>query len=108
MFGMSMTEVMIIAVVALLILGPKELPKAAKTIGKALRDVRRAGDDLRDTFEREMRDEPPPPRLRPAEGAVVNNAPPLPPGPPDESAAAAPASAPSSASPDAAPAPKDA
>lgn len=112
MFGMSMTEMMIIAVVALLILGPKELPKAAKTIGKALRDVRRASDDLRDTFEREMRDEPPPPKPRPPEGAVVNNAPPLPPpglDQPEAAAAAASATDPAPRSaPDAAPAPKDA
>lgn len=54
MFGMSMTEVVIILVIALLVLGPKELPKAAKAIGKTLREVRRAGDDLRTTFEREV------------------------------------------------------
>lgn len=62
MFGMSMTEILIILVVALVILGPKELPNIAKTLGKTLRDVRRAGDDLRDTFDREVMRDPVPPK----------------------------------------------
>jgi sec-independent protein translocase protein TatB len=57
MFGMSGTELIIILVVALILLGPDELPKAARTVGKTLRDIRRASDDLRDTFEREVMSE---------------------------------------------------
>lgn len=71
MFGMSMTEIVIILVVALIVVGPKELPNIARTLGKSLRDLRRAGDDLRDTFEREVMQEPvrpkePPPDVLPA------------------------------------------
>jgi len=65
MFGMSMTEIAIIAVVALLILGPGELPQAARTLGKAWRQMQRAGDDLRDTIHREIMEERPVPKLRP-------------------------------------------
>lgn len=77
MFGMSMTEIVIILVIALLVLGPNELPKAAKAIGKTLREVRRAGDDLKETFEREvMRDENEPRRpVKPPEGAVAKGSP---------------------------------
>jgi sec-independent protein translocase protein TatB len=82
MFGMSMTEVIIIFVVALLILGPNELPKAARTFGKTLRDVRRATDDLRETFDREVMQERPTPRPQPAEGQVAALAPTLVPPPP--------------------------
>ena len=65
MFGMSMTEILIIGVVALLLLGPKELPEAARTLGRTLRKVQRAGDDLRDTIEREIMEDRPLPKLRP-------------------------------------------
>lgn len=74
MFGMSMTEIVIIAVVALLILGPDELPKAARTVGKTLRDMRKVSDDLRDTFEREVLEEKPV-RIRPVAEAVAASAP---------------------------------
>jgi sec-independent protein translocase protein TatB len=54
MFGMSVTEIGIILVLALLLLGPDELPKVAKTVGKALRELRKTTDDLKSTFEQEM------------------------------------------------------
>jgi sec-independent protein translocase protein TatB len=54
MFGLSFGEILIIAVLALLLLGPERLPEAAKTLGKGLRDIRRATDDLKDQVEREI------------------------------------------------------
>jgi len=54
MFGMSFVDLSIVAVLALLLLGPDQLPGAAKMIGKTLRDLRRASDDLKQTFEQEM------------------------------------------------------
>jgi sec-independent protein translocase protein TatB len=54
MFGLSFGEIVIIAVIALLLLGPERLPDAAKTLGKGLRDLRRATDDLKDQVEREL------------------------------------------------------
>ncbi len=54
MFGLSFGELLIIAVLALLLLGPERLPEAAKTIGKSLRDLRRVTDDLKDQMEREL------------------------------------------------------
>ena len=78
MFGMSMTEIVIIVIFALLVLGPGELPAAARTIGKTLRDVRKAGDDLRDTFEREVMQEKPL-KIRPVAESVAKDAPANPP-----------------------------
>jgi len=54
MLGLSFTEILIILTLALLLFGADELPKVARQIGKGLRDIRRAGDDLKSTLEREM------------------------------------------------------
>src|ERR1700712_5150763 len=47
-------EMVVLVLLALLIFGPKELPKIAKTIGKAMTEFRRAQNDLKSTFNREM------------------------------------------------------
>lgn len=74
MFGLSMTELLVVLAVALLVIGPKQLPQLAKTLGKTLRDVRRATDDLRDTFEREVMEETRP-KIRPDPSSVAARSP---------------------------------
>jgi sec-independent protein translocase protein TatB len=54
MFGLSFGEILIILVVALLVLGPTGMPKLARTLGKGLRDFRRATGDIRGAFETEF------------------------------------------------------
>jgi sec-independent protein translocase protein TatB len=54
MFGMSFVELSVVLVLALLLLGPDQLPGVARTLGKSLRELRRASDDLKQTFEHEM------------------------------------------------------
>jgi sec-independent protein translocase protein TatB len=54
MFGLSFGEVVIIAILALLLLGPDRLPDAAKTLGKGLRDIKKATDELKDQVEAEI------------------------------------------------------
>ena len=54
MFGIGMPELMLIFVLALLIFGPKELPRIARTLGKAMGELRRASDELRDGIQREI------------------------------------------------------
>jgi sec-independent protein translocase protein TatB len=49
-----MTEVIIILGLALILLGPDQLPSIAKSIGKGMREIRKATDDLKSTFEQEM------------------------------------------------------
>jgi len=51
MFGLGFWELAVIFLVAFLVLGPKKLPDLAKSIGKGLRDLRRASADLRSTVE---------------------------------------------------------
>src|SRR3954468_4809393 len=47
-------EMVAIFLLALLLFGPKELPKLGKTIGKAMTEFRRAQTELKSTFNREM------------------------------------------------------
>jgi TatA/E family protein of Tat protein translocase len=54
MLSVGGAEMVAIVLLALLLFGPKELPKIAKTIGKAMTEFRRAQNDLKTTFNREM------------------------------------------------------
>lgn len=54
MFGLGFGEILIIAILALLILGEKRLPDAAKQLGKTLREFRRATDDIKDQIQTEI------------------------------------------------------
>src|ERR1017187_1159111 len=47
-------EMVAIFILALLLFGPKELPKLGKTIGKAMTEFRKAQSELKSTFNREM------------------------------------------------------
>ena len=51
MFGLGMGEILVIAVVALLFLGPEKLPGAAKSLSKGIRDLRKHTRDLQRTIE---------------------------------------------------------
>ena len=54
MFNLGPEEMGAIFILALLLFGPKELPKIGKTIGKAMTEFRRAQSELKTTFNREM------------------------------------------------------
>ena len=47
-------EIAVIFILALVLFGPKKLPELGRTIGKAITEFRRASNDLKATFEREM------------------------------------------------------
>jgi TatA/E family protein of Tat protein translocase len=51
MFGIGMPELILIAVVALIVLGPKKLPDLAKSLGRALREFKKATAELKETFQ---------------------------------------------------------
>ena len=54
MFGsIGMTELIVIMVVALVVIGPKRLPEMARTLGKALGDFKRATSDFQSSFSME-------------------------------------------------------
>ena len=50
MFGIGMTELMVLFVVGLVVLGPKRLPSLARSLGRTLAEFRHASNDLRRDF----------------------------------------------------------
>jgi TatA/E family protein of Tat protein translocase len=78
MFNVGMTELLIILVVALIVLGPQRLPEIATGLGKAIRDFKKATRDLQTHIDADetvskplqelraaLRDEPAPSATRP-------------------------------------------
>ena len=53
MFGVSPAELLTIAVVALVVLGPRRLPELSRKAGKALRELKDTADELRRGIEAE-------------------------------------------------------
>ncbi len=60
MFDLSLTKLLVLAVIALVVFGPKELPKIAAQAGRALRDLRRIAEgakaDLKEGLGPEFQD----------------------------------------------------
>jgi sec-independent protein translocase protein TatB len=56
MFGISSTEYLLIAVVALVVIGPKELPGVMRTIGQWTRKVRGMATEFQNQFQEAMRE----------------------------------------------------
>ena len=50
MFNIGFTEMILLGVIALIFIGPKELPEVARTIGRLLNELKRATSDFQDTF----------------------------------------------------------
>ena len=48
------TELLFILVIALIFFGPRKLPQLAKSMGKGLAEFRKASDDFKRTWEREV------------------------------------------------------
>ena len=51
-------EIVLILMLALIIFGPKRLPEMGRTIGKSLKEFRRATTDLRQELEVDLEQEP--------------------------------------------------
>ena len=53
----GMPEMVIIAVIALIIFGPRKLPELGKSLGKSIAEFKRASNELKNTLEEEIRTE---------------------------------------------------
>jgi sec-independent protein translocase protein TatB len=56
MFDMSWGEVMVIGAVALIVIGPKDLPKALRTLGQMTTKIRRMAAEFQGQFNEAMRE----------------------------------------------------
>ena len=54
MFDVSLVELAVIALVALLVLGPEKLPRAARTVGLYVRKAKQSWYSVRADIEREL------------------------------------------------------
>lgn len=54
MLSLGWQEMAVIFILALVLFGPRKLPELGKTIGKAITEFRRASNELKSTFDREM------------------------------------------------------
>ena|SRR5581483_1503885 len=54
MLTLGTQEMVFIFLLALVLFGPKKLPEIARTVGKAITEFRRASNELKATFDREM------------------------------------------------------
>jgi sec-independent protein translocase protein TatA len=53
----GMPEMVVIAVIALIIFGPRKLPELGKSLGKSIAEFKRASNELKNTLEDEIRTE---------------------------------------------------
>ncbi len=59
MFDVGMQELLVVFVVALIFIGPKKLPEIARTLGKMMGELKRAGDEIKEKIEFESMMEDP-------------------------------------------------
>jgi TatA/E family protein of Tat protein translocase len=53
--SLGMPEILVIFILALIVFGPRKLPELGKTIGKGLAEFKRASNELKQTWEDEVR-----------------------------------------------------
>ncbi|MDR0965119.1 MAG: twin-arginine translocase TatA/TatE family subunit [Myxococcales bacterium] len=57
MFGLSVVEILVILLVALIVFGPHQLPRLASRLGKTLRELRQATQELKAGLETDLASE---------------------------------------------------
>tara|TARA_B110001454_G_scaffold219198_1_gene251571 strand:+ start:149237 stop:149704 length:468 start_codon:yes stop_codon:yes gene_type:complete len=55
MFGLGMSELILLGVLALILIGPKQLPEVARTLGRFLNDLKRSADGLTEDIKKQAR-----------------------------------------------------
>ncbi len=55
MGSLGMQEIIVIFILALIVFGPRKLPELGKTLGKGLAEFKKASNELKQTWEEEVR-----------------------------------------------------
>jgi len=55
MGSLGMQEIIVIFIIALIVFGPRKLPELGKSLGKSLAEFKRASNELKQTWEEEVR-----------------------------------------------------
>jgi sec-independent protein translocase protein TatA len=55
MGNLGMQEIIVIFILALIVFGPRKLPELGKTLGKGLAEFKKASNELKQTWEEEVR-----------------------------------------------------
>ena len=55
MFGMSLPEILVIAIIAVLFLGPDKLPSTMVQVAKFLKSLKKTVNDVKSSFDQEMK-----------------------------------------------------
>ena len=56
MFNIGLPELLIIVAIALIVFGPNKLPELAKAFGKAMREFKKATEEVKESFEAQTKD----------------------------------------------------
>lgn len=56
MFNIGLPEMIIILAIALIVFGPHKLPELAKAFGKAMREFKKATEEVKESFAAETKD----------------------------------------------------
>ena len=58
MFNLGPEEIVLILVIALIVFGPKRLPEIGRTVGRSLREFRRASEEIKGQLDLGLGDDP--------------------------------------------------
>ncbi len=56
MFNIGFPELLIIVAIALIVFGPNKLPELARAFGRAMREFKKATEEVKESFEAETKD----------------------------------------------------
>ena len=57
MFGLSFTHLILLAIIALVVLGPEQLPEVARTVARLLNEWKRATSDIQTSLTNTLRED---------------------------------------------------
>jgi|SRR6185312_9023337 len=57
MFGINLSEFFVIGILALILIGPKQLPQVARTIGRFMNELKRGADVFTDELKAQVKED---------------------------------------------------